>query len=678
MSTQPQLGPSMLTPPECSSSSPPQTPLSWPSGGNITLDWIKELTAAFNWSSWNLNPEKFPEVFPLSVFIRLTLKASKILQTEPNCVTVNERGLHDSTVVVVGDLHGQFHDMVFLMNDVGLPSEKRFYVFNGDYVDRGAWGLEVFIVLLAWKVFLPHRVFILRGNHESLYCSSLYGFKKEVMSKYGNKGNKVYKECIRCFEGLPLASIIAGRVFTSHGGLFRSMLVSAAKRRKGKKRSNLIPGDVLWSDPSMCPGLSPNEERGIGLLWGPDCTEEFLKKNDLKLIIRSHEGPDAREKRAGLSGMVKGYTIDHEVASGKLITVFSAPDYPQFQATTERYNNNGAYIVLEPPDFATPVFHTFEAITPRPKVNAYYDYHEVPDSDGELDLASMADDSLSEDPSLVLPQSEILEEKEDLEREMVEMKRKWKEEKQEMERKQREKEFEYERRMQEMERKLEEKQDMEIKLKEKEELERSLQSRLADMEQIIQILTNQNQQPDLQEGVASLQNELANLKSREAAASNEATLLRDRVKCLENALLEKEVTWQQKKREWAASWASLSQRAIAQGSMLSGGDGSSTSVDLDQLHHLYANDKDLARERKELRAIFLAWTNYMAVHAAEENSIRDKFSEEVSRLKVEASKLRQELVTVNTELLRTRANHSKEVRKMMSDYRDQMPMPFRV
>ena len=69
-------------------------------------------------------------------------------------MTVNERGLHDSTVVVVGDLHGQFHDMVFLMNDVGLPSEKRFYVFNGDYVDRGAWGLEVFIVLLAWKVWI--------------------------------------------------------------------------------------------------------------------------------------------------------------------------------------------------------------------------------------------------------------------------------------------------------------------------------------------------------------------------------------------------------------------------------------------------------------------------------------------------------------------------------------------
>ena len=52
-----------------------------------------------------------------------------------------------------------------------------------------------------------------------------------------------------------------------------------------------------------------------------------------QLIIRSHEGPDAREKRTGFGGMDEGYTIDHVVESGKLITVFSAPDYPQFQVS---------------------------------------------------------------------------------------------------------------------------------------------------------------------------------------------------------------------------------------------------------------------------------------------------------------------------------------------------------
>lgn len=54
-----------------------------------------------------------------------------------------------------------------------------------------------------------------------------------------------------------------------------------------------------------------------------------------QLIIRSHEGPDAREKRPGFGGMEEGYTVDHVVESGKLITLFSAPDYPQFQVYIE-------------------------------------------------------------------------------------------------------------------------------------------------------------------------------------------------------------------------------------------------------------------------------------------------------------------------------------------------------
>jgi hypothetical protein len=37
------------------------------------------------------------------------------------------------------------------------------------------------------------------------------------------------------------------------------------------------------------------------------------------------------------------------------------------QATEERYNNKGAYIVLEAPDFSKPQFFEFDAIKPRPK-----------------------------------------------------------------------------------------------------------------------------------------------------------------------------------------------------------------------------------------------------------------------------------------------------------------------
>ncbi|OIW09610.1 hypothetical protein TanjilG_28209 [Lupinus angustifolius] len=412
-----------------------RVPISWPEDGNLNIDWIHNLISSFDWSSRNLSPSQLPSIFPVQVFDSLVLTASKMLHKEPNCVTIdpfrNNPDSSDSatataaaaTVVVVGDVHGQLHDLMFLLRDAGYPSEDRIFVFNGDYVDRGAWGLETFLLLLAWKVFMPHNIYLLRGNHESKYCTSVYGFEKEVMVKYGDKGKHVYRKCLMCFEGLPLASIIAGRVYTAHGGLFRSVTVTPSKRLKGKKNrkinlnsdskilslgsleelakarrsvldppwegTNLIPGDVLWSDPSKSPGLAPNKERGIGLLWGPDCTEEFLKKYQLKLIIRSHEGPDAREKRDGFDGMAEGYTIDHIVESGKLVTVFSAPDYPQFQATKERYNNKGAYVVLEPPNYDNPIFHEFSAVTPRPKVNPYYDFEDVIDSDEELDLTSM-------------------------------------------------------------------------------------------------------------------------------------------------------------------------------------------------------------------------------------------------------------------------------------------------
>lgn len=273
--------------------------------------------STFDWASRNLEPNQFPDVFPMEVFDSLVLCAVDILHKEANCIAVDQLGL-ESTVVVVGDIHGQLHDLLFLLNDAGFPSENRLYVFNGDYVDRGAWGIETFLILLAWKVFLPKSVYLLRGNHESKYCTSVYGFEKEVLTKYGDKGKDVYQKCLECFKRLPLTSIIGKYVYTAHGGLFRSM-AAYPKRSKGKKRrkisfvpelisklslgtfeelkkaqrsvlnppwmgSNLIPGDVLWSDPSMDPGLSLNEERGIGLLWGPDCTEEFLKKFQLKVI----------------------------------------------------------------------------------------------------------------------------------------------------------------------------------------------------------------------------------------------------------------------------------------------------------------------------------------------------------------------------------------------------------
>jgi hypothetical protein len=48
-------------------------------------------------------------------------------------------------VTVVGDLHGQVPDLLCLLRLADLPSPHHRIVFNGDFVDRGDNGCEVFV-----------------------------------------------------------------------------------------------------------------------------------------------------------------------------------------------------------------------------------------------------------------------------------------------------------------------------------------------------------------------------------------------------------------------------------------------------------------------------------------------------------------------------------------------------
>jgi len=57
-------------------------------------------------------------------------------------------------VVVVGDVHGQYYDLVHLLSKAGSP-ETLNYLFLGDYVDRGINGTEIMILLMSLKLNYP-------------------------------------------------------------------------------------------------------------------------------------------------------------------------------------------------------------------------------------------------------------------------------------------------------------------------------------------------------------------------------------------------------------------------------------------------------------------------------------------------------------------------------------------
>ena len=74
-----------------------------------------------------------------------------------------------SPIYVFGDFHGNIQDLLafsHILWPLGMHLTPGSFLFLGDYVDRGAYSIEVLAYLFAQKIMLPEKVFLLRGNHE--------------------------------------------------------------------------------------------------------------------------------------------------------------------------------------------------------------------------------------------------------------------------------------------------------------------------------------------------------------------------------------------------------------------------------------------------------------------------------------------------------------------------------
>ncbi|OEL34444.1 Serine/threonine-protein phosphatase 5, partial [Dichanthelium oligosanthes] len=297
-------------------------------GEEITLDFVKAM----------LDELKNQKCIHKRYAYQIVLKTLELLRSMPSLVDVDvPNGGH---FTVCGDVHGQYFDLLNIFELNGLPSEENPYLFNGDFVDRGSFSVEVILTLFAFKCLYPKAMYLARGNHESKSMNKIYGFEGEVRSKLGEKFVELFAEV---FCWLPLAHVINKKVFVVHGGLFSVDGVKLSDIRSIDRfcepPEEGLMCELLWSDPQPQLGRGPSK-RGVALSFGADVTKKFLQENSLDLIVRSHEVKD------------EGYEIEHD---GKLITVFSAPNY------CDQMGNKGAFIRFTAPEMK-PDIVTFSAV----------------------------------------------------------------------------------------------------------------------------------------------------------------------------------------------------------------------------------------------------------------------------------------------------------------------------
>lgn len=214
-------------------------------------------------------------------------------------------------VKIVGDVHGQYADLLRLFTKCGFPPAAN-YLFLGDYVDRGKQSLETILLLLCYKIKYPENFFLLRGNHECANVTRVYGFYDECKRRCNIKTWKIF---IDTFNTLPLAAIVAGKIFCVHGGL--SPVLNSMDEIRHFSRPTDVPdfgliNDLLWSDPTDSPNEWEDNERGVSYCYNKVAINKFLNKFGFDLVCRAHMVVE------------DGYEFFNDRS---LVTVFSAPNY---------------------------------------------------------------------------------------------------------------------------------------------------------------------------------------------------------------------------------------------------------------------------------------------------------------------------------------------------------------
>lgn len=262
--------------------------------------------------------------------IELAKECQAIIESQPNLLKLR------TPVKIFGNLHGNFQDLMRFFDVWKAPNENPLggdidsfaYLFLGNYVDRGSRSLETICLLLALKLKYPDQIYLLRGSHEDRLINSVYGFGEECKRRLHediNDPNSAFQSINNAFAWFPFGALIENKILCVHSGIGPNLtkLDDIAKINRPIEMSSdsstseqEIMYNALWSYPNEtklgyqnmpCKEISRN-----AIKYGKDKVEEFIRINNLEMIIRGHEN------------IMEGFET---FADGRLLTITSCTDY---------------------------------------------------------------------------------------------------------------------------------------------------------------------------------------------------------------------------------------------------------------------------------------------------------------------------------------------------------------
>lgn len=202
-------------------------------------------------------------------------------------------------LLIVGDIHGDIISLfIVLRKYIALlrKNPQTVLVFLGDYVDRGLASIDILIILCLIKSKFPSRIYLCRGNHETVnihQSNTNDPIVYDMVDRYTTKATKTFIAFAAFVVSLSFV-FKTDEVICMHGGIDKGLFESPV---------TLLDTVYLDFSPTTWAPHGLYQDEYDCLLWagypdirrtdkcpslGPKEMDEMMLTNNLKIFARGH------------------------------------------------------------------------------------------------------------------------------------------------------------------------------------------------------------------------------------------------------------------------------------------------------------------------------------------------------------------------------------------------------